>query len=78
MPDLFEIYRSQPGKYDDLVSREDWQGNLLPAVEAICPLRGLEVVELGAGTGRLTRLLAGKARFVAAFDASAAMLDVAA
>jgi len=78
VPDLFEIYRSQAGKYDALVSREDWQSNLLPAVEAICPLQGLDVVELGAGTGRLTRLMAGKVRFVTAFDASAAMLEVAA
>ena len=78
MPDLFEIYRSQPGKYDDLVSREDWQGNLLHAVESICPLKGLDVVELGAGTGRLTRLLVSRARFVSAFDTSAAMLEVAA
>lgn len=77
MPDLFEIYRSQPRKYEDLVSREDWSHNLLPAVQGICPLRGAEVVELGAGTGRLTRLLAREARFVWAFDASEAMLGVA-
>lgn len=78
VPDLFEIYRRQPWKYDQLVSREDWQGNLLPAVERIAALRGAEVVELGAGTGRVTRLLAGKARFVSAFDACDAMLAVAA
>lgn len=77
MPDLFEIYRSQPRTYEDLVSREDWKGNLLPAIEAICPLAGLDVVEVGAGTGRLTRLLAPRARRVSAFDASEAMLGVA-
>ncbi len=78
MPDLFEIYRSQPRTYEDLVSREDWKGNLLPAIEAVCPLAGAEIVEVGAGTGRLTRLLARNARRVAAFDASEAMLGVAA
>jgi len=78
VPDFFEIYRNQPRKYDALVSREDWQHNLLPALERICVLDGAEVVELGAGTGRLTRLLAGRARFVSAFDASQPMLEVAA
>jgi ubiquinone/menaquinone biosynthesis C-methylase UbiE len=77
VPDLFEIYRSQPRKYEQLVSREDWQGNLPPAIEGSAALRGAEVIELGAGTGRVTRLLAARARFVSAFDASAAMLAVA-
>jgi ubiquinone/menaquinone biosynthesis C-methylase UbiE len=78
VPDLFEIYRKQPRKYEQLVSREDWQGNLLPAVERISALDGAEVVELGAGTGRLTRLLAARVRFISAFDASSTMLEVAA
>ncbi len=78
MPDLFEIYRTQPARYDELVSREDWQGNLLPAIQAVAALDGAAVVELGAGTGRLTRLMAPYVRSVAAFDASRPMLEVAA
>ena len=77
MPDLLEIYRNQPARYDLLVSREDWQGNLLPAIESLCRLEGSTVVELGAGTGRVTRLLVRRARFVSAFDASQPMLSVA-
>lgn len=78
MPDLFEIFRTQPDKYDALVSREDWEGNLLSAMAAITDLRDAAVVEFGAGTGRVTRLLAPLARSISAFDVSQPMLDVAA
>ena len=55
MPDYQAIYQNQAAQYELMVSREDYQGNLLPALNAIRPLAGLDVVELGAGTGRLTR-----------------------
>jgi SAM-dependent methyltransferase len=77
MPDLFEIYRTQPSRYDELVSREDCRGNLLPAIGSLHGLNDAVVVELGAGTGRLTRLLAPHVRSIHAFDASQPMLDVA-
>lgn len=77
MPDLLEIFRTQPDKYDLLVSREDYRGNLLPAIEAVAPLAGKDVVEFGAGTGRLTRLLAPVVKGIAAFDASPQMIAVA-
>ena len=78
MPDLKEIYASQADQYDALVAREDYQQNLLPALERVRPLAGLEVVELGAGTGRLTALLAPRVKSIRAYDASPAMLAVAA
>lgn len=68
------IYVRQAEEYDLLVSREDYQGHILPALASIRPWAGLEVVELGAGTGRLTRLLGPKARNVLALDLSAHML----
>jgi ubiquinone/menaquinone biosynthesis C-methylase UbiE len=77
-PDHAEIYRARAADYDRLVAREDWEGRILPALEAVVPLAGLAVVELGAGTGRVTRLVAARARFVWLFDASAPMLAVAA
>jgi ubiquinone/menaquinone biosynthesis C-methylase UbiE len=77
MTDYASIYEGEAGRYERLVAREDHEGNILPAIAAIQPLEGIDVVELGAGTGRLTRLLAPRARSVRAFDASAAMLDVA-
>ena len=77
MPDLAEIYRHHPDLYEQMVRCEDYQGNLLPAIEAICPLKGIDVVELGAGTGRVTRLIAPHVRRVFAFDLEFSMLRIA-
>lgn len=68
------IYNNHADLYHQLISREDYQGNLLPAIESIYPLSGASVVEFGAGTGRLTRLLASRVKTIAAFDGSSAML----
>ena len=43
----------------------------------ILPLDGIDVVELGAGTGRLTCLLAPLVQSIQAFDISPHMLEVA-
>lgn len=77
MPDLKDIYARQAEQYERLVLREDYQHNLLPALNHIRPLAGLDVVELGAGTGRLTCLLAPIVKSLQLFDKSQAMLDVA-
>jgi ubiquinone/menaquinone biosynthesis C-methylase UbiE len=77
MPDAREIYELHAEQYDELVRCEDRGGNLLPAIQAIAPLAGVDVVELGAGSGRVTTLLAPHVRSIRAFDASAPMLEVA-
>jgi ubiquinone/menaquinone biosynthesis C-methylase UbiE len=78
MPDHFQdIYASKAAQYDAMVAREDYQGNIRRALESILPLAGIDVVEFGAGTGRLTRLLAPLVRSIRAYDASAHMLEVA-
>jgi SAM-dependent methyltransferase len=77
MPDAREIYQTQPEVYDALVRCEDRDGNLLPAIRSLVSLEGTDVVELGAGTGRLTELLAPHVRSIRAFDAAAPMLEVA-
>jgi ubiquinone/menaquinone biosynthesis C-methylase UbiE len=78
MSDHFRnIYSSKAVKYDALVSREDYQGNLLKTIQAIRPLDGLDVVEFGAGTGRLTHLIVPFVNSIRAFDASAHMLEIA-
>lgn len=74
MPDLSEVYRRRADHYERMIRTEDYEGNLLPAIEAICPLDGLDVIELGAGTGRLTRLIAPRARSIRSADRSQAML----
>ena len=73
-----EIYSTQAEQYERLISREDYQGKLLSVLEGITSFAGLDAVELGAGTGRLTRLLAPRAKSMYAFDLSAHMLAVAA
>lgn len=77
MPDHKTIYHQEADRYDRMVMREDSDSNILRAIRGIIDPAGLDVVELGAGTGRLTMLLAPLARSIRAYDASAAMLAVA-
>lgn len=78
MSDHFQdIYRRHAALYDRMVCCEDYEGNILPALQSIRALDGLDVVEFGAGTGRLTRLLLPCVRLVCAFDISPHMLETA-
>jgi ubiquinone/menaquinone biosynthesis C-methylase UbiE len=77
MPTEKEVYEAHADQYERLIQREDYQGNILSAIESYCPLDGIDVVELGAGTGRLTRLLAPYVQSIKAFDTSPHMLEVA-
>ena len=71
-----KIYQSDGDRYEALISREDYQGNILSAIEEILKVDGLDVLDLGAGTGRLTLLLAPHAGWIRSFDTSAEMLRV--
>ena len=71
-----KIYQTDADRYEALVSQEDYQGNIMKALKEIVDPSGLDVLDLGAGTGRLTLLLAPRARSVRAFDVSAEMLRV--
>jgi ubiquinone/menaquinone biosynthesis C-methylase UbiE len=75
MPDHAHIYGKQAETYQLLISK---QAELLEHIEAIRPIRGLDIVDLGAGTGRLTAELAAQAHSVIALDASEAMLSITA
>jgi ubiquinone/menaquinone biosynthesis C-methylase UbiE len=77
MIDHADIYRQEAKRYDLLVSREDNQGRILPSLLAIRELEDCDVVELGAGSGRLTALLAPLVNSIRAFDNSGHMLDLA-
>ena len=72
------IYSQQAEQYERLICHEDYQQNIPSALERIASFDGLDVVELGAGTGRLTRLLAASTKSIHAFDISFPMLHVAA
>jgi ubiquinone/menaquinone biosynthesis C-methylase UbiE len=78
MTDFKRIYATQAAEYEQMVAREDYEEHILPALGEIRPLT-LEtaVIELGAGTGRLTRLLAPHVRCITALDISPHMLGVA-
>jgi ubiquinone/menaquinone biosynthesis C-methylase UbiE len=77
LTDFHEIYRSGADSYDALVAREDYAWNLLPALQEVCQIKGAMVAELGAGTGRVTRLMAPLVKALYAFDQAPAMLAVA-
>lgn len=71
-----KIYQSEGDRYEALISREDYQGNIPRAIDEIINVNGLDVLDLGAGTGRLTLMLAPRVRSIRAFDVSAEMLRV--
>ena len=71
-----KIYQSEGDRYEALVSREDYQGNIPRAIDEIISVDSLDVFDLGAGTGRLTLMLAPRVKSIRAFDASAEMLRV--
>ncbi|MBI5534275.1 MAG: class I SAM-dependent methyltransferase [Deltaproteobacteria bacterium] len=76
--DFHEIYRAHADEYDRMVSAEDCDGNLLPALKRAARLDGARVVEVGVGTGRVTRmLLEAGVSHVIGIDTSEAMLSVA-
>ncbi len=77
MVDHRQVYRQGADLYQQLISREDYQGNLLPAIQQIIHPEGLDVIDLGSGTGRLACMLAPFARSVFAFDLFPHMLYVA-
>lgn len=44
VPDHSQIYRTQADRYERLVSREDYQGNILATLDRIAPLTGAEAL----------------------------------
>jgi len=71
-----KIYQSEGDRYEAMVAREDHQRNIPRALDEIVNVDGLDVMDLGAGTGRLAVMLAPRVRSMRAFDASAEMLRV--
>jgi len=78
MPNHDDIYKNQALQYERLIEKEDYEGNIIRAITNIVPdLQDLEVVDIGAGTGRLSYLLAPRVKSIIATDQSQAMLSVA-
>ena len=74
MPDLKLIYQSEAERYQALVGREDYQRNLLPAILSADNLEGKDVIELGAGTGRVSCLILPHVKSLVISDISHHML----
>jgi SAM-dependent methyltransferase len=72
MPNHNEIYLKQADTYHELISK---QPDLLQTIGAIRPYVGLDIADIGAGTGRFTVPLAATARSVVALDSSQPMLE---
>jgi ubiquinone/menaquinone biosynthesis C-methylase UbiE len=71
-----KIYQSEGDRYQALVAPEDYHGNIPRAIDEIINVDGLDVLDLGAGTGRLTLLLASRVKSIHSSDLSAEMLRV--
>jgi ubiquinone/menaquinone biosynthesis C-methylase UbiE len=77
VPSYEEIYGEHADRYDELVRHEDHQGNLALLLDRALVPRPRLAVELGCGTGRVTRLLAQRALAVRAYDGAPHMVDFA-
>jgi len=77
MPTEKEVYDAYADQYELLILREDCQNNLPKEINKIKDIHGINIVELGAGTGRLTRFLTKDTALVAASDLSHHMLSQA-
>jgi SAM-dependent methyltransferase len=75
--DFRRIYALEAERYHVLVSAEDAAGELPRALASVVALRDARVLEVGVGTGRVTRLLLDAGATVTGYEASAAMLAVA-
>jgi ubiquinone/menaquinone biosynthesis C-methylase UbiE len=71
-----KIYQTDGDRYEALIAREDHQGNIMKALDEIVNVDSLDVLDLGAGTGRLAVLLAPRTKSMRAFDVSGEMLRV--
>src|SRR5262245_60575183 len=69
------IYTHQADNYHRMITPEDHEGNLLPALQQVTSLAGKRILDLGTGTGRLPLLLSNQATQVIGLDLHAAMLQ---
>jgi SAM-dependent methyltransferase len=73
MPEHENVYRDEAERYHALVSCEDHTGNLPAEIKSIIQ-PGVSILETGAGTGRVTAMLAPLADELVSMDISLPML----
>lgn len=71
---FIQVYKTRAAAYHALIAAEDADGNLLPALQAITPLEGKRVLDLGSGSGRIPLLLKDIDCEIIAVDLHHAML----
>jgi len=76
MPSMYEIYEKYSENYDELVNFEDYECNLQKELNNIIK-NNSNVLELGVGTGRVTKLYAEKVSKIICCDNSLHMLNKA-
>ncbi|MEJ2351476.1 MAG: class I SAM-dependent methyltransferase [Anaerolineales bacterium] len=69
------IYRYQAHAYHRMISSEDVDSNLAPAIERIAELDGKRVLDLGTGTGRIPLLLHERVAQLVGLDLYRGMLQ---
>jgi len=76
MPSMYEIYDKHSIQYDELVNHEDYQKNLDAFLNDA--FIGIDtVIELGTGTGRLTKLYANKVQRIICTERAQHMINKA-
>lgn len=73
MPDHTSIYKEKVKQYERMISK---QPSLLKVIQEITAINEKDIIELGAGTGRLTCILAPYAKSILALDSSPEMLGI--
>ena len=72
-----QIYSQRAADYQRMIAAEDVDGNLLATLQAITPLNGKRILDMGSGTGRLPLLISAgneKPAQIAGLDRQSAML----
>ncbi|MFZ9857337.1 MAG: class I SAM-dependent methyltransferase [Roseiflexaceae bacterium] len=79
MPDYRDIYQDplHAERYHQLVSREDYLGNILNEIRRHVDLTTANVLDMGSGTGRVAAIMVPYARSLTISDRAPAMLAVA-
>ena len=72
------VYEERAEAYDELIRAEDVDGSILHAIEEHVRLDDKRIADIGAGTGRLSRLIGARAAHIDLVDRAKPMLDVAA
>ena len=77
MPSMQEIYNNYSLQYDELVNHEDYNNNLSNYLLEKFNFNGKTIIELGVGTGRVTKIFAERAQSIFCYDKSQHMLNKA-